>query len=627
MSISFRVSLSQGGVRVRYRLALCFAFCISLLLVAAPQCLAGLSNTIATPANAPVEVTVESFHSSLPRHGFAPINITLRNRTSEEQTFQVVYEVGSKWAGRSTTKGTATLRVSPNGRSQTVLYIPVSPGSSSYGSVLELQLYGIGIRDGKLLLTPESGSSTQFFIGMGSELASQYWNAIVARQHGVYSGGGGSRLDGTKIQPSWVPADWRAYVAFSSLWFSSKEWHELDSAARAAIEEWVATGGALNLVCDSKEQIKYFKIAGETREQVNIPRGCWDMSFLGSGKVYYLPSSAFFANKARAEGEKKTTDDFVGRFLAQCSTIKASSAQLFAEPTMGLPLRGVLGTYSYSFALMGLFFFLLVILIGPLNFFVFAPSRRRYLILWTTPLISVGASFLLFLFIIFRDGTHGEGGRIVMAHLVPAQKRLIIKQEQASRTGLLLGRKFLFPEDALIYPFTLSNASMKSDSNTYIKTHDGWAGDWFNARDMQGQYIQTSRPAHGGIRVTLPKAGKPGKIISSLDFIIETLYFVSPDGKSIYEATNIAPGIQGSFKQVDPDPMIARSKMLGAWKAFARYGEVTLQGGLGDVGSGLRDGFFYAKLEKAADLAIPTLDVISWHTDIALIAGPVEFVE
>ena len=81
------------------------------------------------------------------------------------------------------------------------------------------------------------------------------------------------------------------------------------------------------------------------------------------------------------------------------------------------------------------------ILVGPVNLFVLAKSGRRHRLFITTPLISLGASLLLILLIIFQDGFGGRGMRRVLMEVRPdaGQNAAFLHQEQIARTGILTG--------------------------------------------------------------------------------------------------------------------------------------------------------------------------------------------
>ena len=641
MSTSCLLPLRLNVASMRHgctRVALCTAAClvVFLFLALAPRCPAVFLNQLSLQPNAPVEITVDSFHESLPPVGFAPISVTLRNRTAREHTFHLSYRIN---ASESNVSGAATLHVLPNGRSQNILFIPVIRSFDYSWGNLELNLSGPGIGTGEITLRGRNNYK-EAFVGMGHELAYKHWGEIekeMAKKSYSFHGGGG--LGGTKIIPSSAPADWRAYTGFSSLWFSHKEWYVLDPGARAAVEEWIALGGNLYLVCDTRDQFNTLKVPGESRFKNWEHDDFLQVSTLAFGKIYYLASNTFdeaMSAKEKKEGRRKK--NFEQTVIKVCETQGFTFAKLGKDYALNQSngrsweLLNQVAKYEHSLSLSTIFFFLFAIVVGPLNFFVFAPSRRRYRILWTTPLIALGASFLLLLFILFRDGTRGVGARVTIAYLAPMQKRLVIRQEQVSRTGLLWGNKFSLEDGAMMLPIKLPKWISNKLSFSYFKTRNGWAGDWFGTRGIQAQYLQTSRPAHSGIRVTLPKADKPGTIISSLDFELEKLYLVSPDGRTIYETDGLVPGVQRPLVQAHSDSNSAKTKMRNAWSNYVRHaGEAVFPLGpdsqVGRAQFEGQNGFFYAKVKKPEELAIATLDVVSWHEDSALVVGPAEFAD
>ncbi|MDR2862960.1 MAG: hypothetical protein LBV54_03675 [Puniceicoccales bacterium] len=560
--------------------------------------------------NPPVEVMVESFLDETPDFGYIPVLITLRNHRPESQNFYLRYTAGGL-------SGASRLQVDGNARSQTYVYVPIV----SRGGVT-LTLSGPGVRSGTIHLNSH-WSSLQAYVGMGDRTAADYWVSV---QQNLSSGGSSSsQLVGTKITPAGAPADWRAYTGFSSLWFNSAEWSDLDPGARAAILEWVGLGGNLYFLFENNNQRNALKIP----DLVEVSGKSKDVEGrLGFGKI------AFLKQKSNSVSAKR---DFI-RLIS--STINTERPIIFKYPgnknTMShghsyhssivngdeetsassWPLVDIVGELGRNVGILSLFMVIFAILIGPVNFFFFAPSRRRYRILWTTPLISIGASILLGLVILIGDGTGGQGARLTLACLLPEQKRLVVQQEQVSRTGLLLGKKFDYDDAALLQPVAIRSSS---ESNSYLRTDTGWAGDWFSSRAVQAHFAQTVRTARSSVRVTLPKDGKPGSVNASLDIALAELYVIAPDG-AIYKASGLTPGVKRPLELVRTDEEYPEwwEKQTGAASSALKAAVKTSTG---------RHGWFYARAENPAELAQATLDSIRWTTDTAVITGPAGFEE
>ncbi|MDR2844848.1 MAG: hypothetical protein LBV28_02005 [Puniceicoccales bacterium] len=587
-----------------------------LLLLAVVPAQASQSLPVNLPEKAPVEVTLESFLDEVPSTtGFVPVLVTLRNHTDFPQTFLLNYSSSVAYGNGGGFDGTAALSVDAQGRSQTYVYIPLIGHEDFRHVSLKLSGSGIPVTGHTLSTSYISGIP----VGMGDRTAAEHWSALEAEMQILakasptrgWSSGSSSgyvkTLTGTKITPAAAPADWRAYTTFSSLYFDTAEWHGLEPAARAAIAEWVGFGGKLYLLFSNDAQRDSLHIAGAVERKTDGT----DTTFaLGLGEITRLRYTNTAAGK-KAFIEKTATRVFAGTHYSQRlkqSDIKSSK--------WGLARR--VSEIPRATSLLFVFMIVFALAIGPLNFLLLAPSRRRYRILWTTPLIAIAASGVLGLIILIGDGTGGQGRRLILAVLLPEQKRILIEQEQLSRTGLLLGSNFDFDSTAEIQPFpeTDKHGNSTRENNHYAKSETGWNGDWFSSRGRQAQFIRSVRAARGSVRVTFPAQGREGSIFSTLETPLAELFLLSPDGTALYKATHLAPGVKRPLAPATKDETNrwwSPQKSLASGILAADFDTLVK-----------RNGFFYARAEDSAALVQPTLKSVKWEDDVAIIVGPFE---
>lgn len=555
----------------------------------------------------PVEVSMESFLDQVPPSGFAPVLVTLRNRTSNPQTFHLAYDSGSSGFGRYSSSykatGSVSLPVGPGERTQTYVYIPVL--SSSNYSDISVRLSGPGIRDGAARIANNYSRNFDFFVGIGEQTNTLY-RGLIEKELAAQASGhhGNTELQGTRISPAAAPDDWRAYAAFTSVWLSTAEWNVLPPGSQAAIAEWVGLGGKLYLLHDTVEQRAAFHLPGAQLRE--------DGSFaaLGLGGVHLLLFPA---------GDAAAASQFVARTITKEVTLtsviqenqNSSSGSVYSR---SWGLQRLVPPFSRNVGLLSIFMLAFAVVIGPVNFFVLAPSKRRYRILWTTPAIAVATSLLLFGIILLSDGTGGRGARLTLACLLPEQKRLALTQEQVSRTGLLLGSSFDFPATAQIMPVDIPSENSGNQEATRDAT--GWSGNWFGSRASQAQLIQTLHTVHGNIKVTLPADGRPGQALVGFEYPLAELYIIAPDGETFYYAQRLAPGVSVPLEE----------KSLKDFEAWLKpqqnlAGQVLQE----KISSAVRPGQFFALAAKPAAIAVPTLNSIEWEDDIVLLTGPAQF--
>jgi hypothetical protein len=270
----------------------------------------------------------------------------------------------------------------------------------------------------------------------------------------------------------------------------------------------------------------------------------------------------------------------------------------------------VLGEPSRNVAFLAVFITLFAVAVGPLNLFWFAGSGKRHRLFWTTPLISVGASVLLGVVILAQDGFGGSGARMTLRYIFPGEKQVLVMQEQASRTGLLLSRGFAVDPDVFLTPLTTpSSIGGRQVMRNFTENRHGYGGDWFLSRSVQGQFLEEIAPSRETVEVVRVENGTP-VVRSSIPVELEEFYYIDEKGGR-WGGQNIRTGESAKLVAVDDSTNLVTEVSKGAGPM--------LRGVFGKIED--RNGHFYATAAKPA--CIDTLPSIRWTKEQTIYAGAV----
>jgi len=295
-------------------------------------------------------------------------------------------------------------------------------------------------------------------------------------------------------------------------------------------------------------------------------------------------------------------------------------ASLLNDYAGSWPLHITLGQKNFNITFFILILLAFGILVGPINLFVFAKAGKRHKLFITTPIISLGASALLIIIIMFQDGFGGRGHRLILMEIQSDENKAYIIQEQAVRTGVLMGSSFETSEPTMITPVALSRSRWSrvvtngEAPSSYTANHGSngldVSGDWFQSRSIHGHLLKTVRPTRGKIELS-PRAGVP-TLTSSFDFDLETLFYHAEDNtwwktEALQKGHSIAltPSSESEFK---------------TWlkKQSDRFSRQNTQH-LNNIAT--EAGRFFTVTEKAT--AIDTYGSIKWLSTTAVLTGPV----
>ena len=566
-----------------------------------------------TKSNTYVQVT--SMFGKLPNYGYAPIRIELNNGTTEtlEYILSFTSNTGASFQSGSGSRMTSDFFYScaPGSKETYDLMVPLSTvfETSSYNCETSLKLSlicpGYDPADGEISddiddSWPSVLVSKALYTPNASSLSSKITTS--------HSKSRGTSVEfGGDFEPKSMPTDWRAYLAQDVIMMTSNDWKDLAPGASTAILEWNRLGGRLIIYASHPSTtLTTLGIAAPDSDSdaKSIQRSLGEVTLLN------LPT----ANRLKP----KKTIAMIKKFNGK--PYKSTYQSLLTDYSAGWPLEITLGEKNFNTAFFILILVAFGILVGPINLFVFAKAGKRHKLFITTPLISLGASLLLTVIILFQDGFGGRGHRLVLMEICPSENNAYITQEQAARTGVLLSSSFETSEPALITPVALKKSRWSrvvvdgESASRYIANHGDHglavSGDWFQSRSIHGHLLKTIRPTRG--RIEISASAGPPKLTSSFDFDLGTLFYQSDD-LSWWKTDALS---KGNTATLSP----SNEKEFKTWLKTQsdRFSQLNAQQLNRQTSA---PGHFYTITEHAP--AIDTYGSIKWLTTTTVITGPV----
>ncbi len=507
-----------------------------------------------TPTNTWVEVT--SLFGKLPAYGYAPIRVTINNGTKEKQNFGLKFtsKDDHSYGGESGSRMNSSFSCScdPGSKETYDFLVPLTSifQTSSYnsGTGLDLTLSCSGYANTSGHMFTET-SDTWPAILLSNTLYVPNASSLTSHINSSHSRSGSDLQFAGEFSAKTMPTDWRAYLGQDVIMLTSDNWTALDPGARTAILEWNRFGGRLIIYStNDATTLSSLNIAESSTDSTSIQRS------LGQVSILPLPSS-------KRLNAKKTTHmiETIGG-----APYETNYQSILNDYSARWPLQITLGEKNFHIAFFIIILVAFGVLVGPINLFVFAKAGKRHKLFITTPIISLAASLLLIVIIIFQDGFGGRGHRLLLMEITPGENNAYIIQEQAARTGVLLSSSFETSEPTLMTPVALKKSRWSrivingQSPSRYTANHGDQgldvSGDWFQSRSVHGHLLKTIRPTRGRVELS-PGSGAP-QLTSSFDFNLGTLFYQSPD-QSWWKAdalnkgntTTLTPCIEAEFKE------------------------------------------------------------------------------
>lgn len=530
-----------------------------------------------TGADAEIRLTVPG--GQMPQQGFLPLRVRINNRATSERSWRL--EIGSPAMGGYGGTG-AELNSAHNfavpGASTREFFIfaPVPSllsrrGGGLSGTMTGPQVerttfgfhlgYGWGAPNSRLAIEPALESRLAKLMAAETTPPPAVLSTVAGGRVPPRRFAGNPMQNISLIDPALWPADWRLWSSYATVMLDQATWDRLDSTRRRALLDWVALGGTLVRVN-----------GGESRER------------FGTGLIV-----------TRSAPMLTDRGDIQQFLLSDNSQQHGGPASLASAAFWDLVPRTwqLEGKHRWLTGYIVLF----GLLIGPVNLFYFAPAGRRHRLFFTVPFISVGAAVVLFGIITLSDGLGGAGTRRAVVLLEPAQNQAVVFQRQISRTGMLAGRKFPLPADAIMTLDADDRQAMGAGQEMW-REGDTASGDWFASRSVRQHTLLRLVPTRERVELVSP-AGAAPVVQSTVGGTLRNFYFLDDKGAK-WTAAEIPPGTRVTLSPLPGNLTIPQPDIL-------RY-----------VASHNR-GTFYA-LGDAGGL-IPTLPTIRWRDDLVLYTG------
>ena len=502
-----------------------------------------------------LQITVISPFGSLPFSGYTPLEVTLKNRSSKPINVEFKTNSNSSSDGRYTLGGysyssldKSTIFQLSCPPMQTVKYdlnVPVAraQGSSGY--------YGSSSMEFSNQLSFNVQLENKYNYGdLQGGFKRKYSNIAYSTsvKKSATKSNGGSKLTDIKnsFEPSNLPTNLKAISGYDFFGIKIADWELFTKAQQRNLMTWVAQGGQLFFISAKKISSNELKdIFNET--SLTFKKGNKEIH-LSNGKIIILSEKEFY-NKFKIE--------FNAVYKGELESVKNLKENGFELSDW--PLQAVFGYKSFGSLLLSIILIAFAIMVAPINFLVFAPKGKRHKLLFTTPIIALGASLLLILYIIFSEGFGGNGMQLVHKELDSKRKKAYITQEQISRTGVLLGNQFQLDNDYQIIQMPLNNSrwarvttSGKSVSENYtIRSGEDsttYNGNYYSARSEHAHLIKGTAITQES--VTVSKKGDEYTILSTLPHSLETLVFQTSEG-TFFKASDIKTGVSVKAKPID----------------------------------------------------------------------------
>lgn len=571
------------------------------------------------PKSGASKISLTSPFEKGPNYGFHPIQVAIKNGTSKDRSWRLQFKSDGERNYSSNFK--ITVKAGQEIKQDILVPIHWLPQYSRYRQEsIHIQADGFSnLSTSNYEQLPEQWPSiiiSEKLAARNLTLLSNYLKD--QRKKGSKSSSSSNLSFASSCDNQLLPSDWRAYLGYDAMMIAADEWTQLRPAVQKAILERNRFGGTLQIYTEPRDKQLDYRSLGFDRKPVlgNIIRSehsygvielhGWDGRNVKLAQAYNtLRNSA----ENRLNFEQAYSKDW---------KLQKDFGRKRSNPVL---VMLILTVFS--------------VLVGPVNFFVFAKAGRRHRLFFTTPLISFIAGLLVLAFILFEDGIGGQGRRMLVIDLESAatEKRAYITQEQISRTGVLLGNRFQLQDSSFISPVALAHSRWSprinySNHANYALENDLLSGDWFQSRREQAQFIQSVQPTRSRIEmITEVTPTQDPKLFSSLEFTVEEFYYVGEGGR-VWKAQTDKPIPPGSEIILAAS---SRSELNTWWNehsatlSVGRPNNKTADHSLRRQTRAIsfRPGHFFTVSKDPKLAFIETLDSIRWTNADALIFGPV----
>ncbi|MEM6883731.1 MAG: hypothetical protein AAF571_01775 [Verrucomicrobiota bacterium] len=549
-----------------------------------------------------IDIQVTSVFRDIPYSGFVPIEIRVENSTNTPGNWKFTFYSARYNYNSEFVDFSVDVSAAAKSATKTLVYLPrsvISNDSRRFGDTLMVSVKGRGVAYSQGSLTSSSfDHDPTKFVVISSGLGEKFWNNLdVDIANGMSENSHSSdtlmqmrSLNGGLVSPADFPADRRFWTGVCGLWLSLGEWDRLAGDVRQNLLDWVRSGGMLFLI--------------QKEEAADYVRGVGAIPADGQAQIYGL--GQIVVTRHLAEGLNSV------KVITQIHSLDASVSQ--AEGMSFVNNWEMLDDTHRPLLHPGVTSFFLIVflvLIGPVNLWVWAPLRKRYRLVYTIPLISILFSILLLVVIIFIDGVGGEGERFSLVYLDGEAHRAVTWQEQVSTTALLLNQDFKMDPRAVFHRIRVEYGDLEDRS--YQRNDSDMGGDWFESRRIQAHWLYHSSSTREQLIIYRDAEGDTYHALSRLPCVLDQIYWRDDSG-NLWMAERVSTGVKTKLAKASYEEFQkwSRSAVKRASMPLSDLWESRIN----------EDSWFYAQASAHADGMIETLPSINWENNHMLYLGP-----
>lgn len=322
---------------------------------------------------------------------------------------------------------------------------------------------------------------------------------------------------------SW-PENWMGYSPYDGIIMTAADMAALPPASASALLAYVKCGGSLSILGD----YSFADIYGQKDENKHV-------YYAGFGQCTVFPlTSAAELDTVQMNALYRIWEQ------VQQPWYKFDTP---ASANLALPVSGDTEINIRGFFL-GMFLF--VIVVGPLNFFVLSLKKKKILLIWTIPAISLFTCTAVFLYAVFSEGLDSDVRISAFTILDQSKHEAVTLGLAGYYCRLTPGRGLHFSRQTEVSP-VVSNLYGEGNPRTL---------DWTRDQHLDSGWITARVPAHFQLRKYEKRRerlemrfGSEPSVLNGLGADIRKLLIYNRQGRMMYSAGPVPAGKRGSLKR------------------------------------------------------------------------------
>jgi hypothetical protein len=223
------------------------------------------------------------------------------------------------------------------------------------------------------------------------------------------------------------------------------------------------------------------------------------------------------------------------------------------------------------------------------------------------------ASCLLIVIILLQDGVGGTGSRVGLLLMRPGQNAILALQEQISRTGVMLGTNYAFPESAYQAPINLHG--QKERERTLEWTPEGASGEWFANRSIQGHFLAELRPSRASVERQSGGGDVRPTLVSRINEPLREVYYFDESNR-VWMTNQLLTGRPAELKKTT-----IKVFNKSWWHRHVKDSGVEAGGNIDAIKA--VPGYVYGVIDAKPGVWLPAHPAVEWKQEHMIVAGPV----